>query len=517
MNKLHELLEASAAAYADKTAVTDPERDFSLTYSALQGLAEATQAHLSAAGVIAEDRVGICVSKSIASLGAVFGTLRADAAYVPVDATAPAERNAYIFTDCAVRAIVVEEKLAEGLRAELGAGWQSTGVELECLSAYGVPVVLLVAPTEGMRVFDDVDTSNLSYILYTSGSTGKPKGVMHTHASGLAFVDWCSEAFAPSSDDCFSSHAPFHFDLSILDIYVSLKHGAKLVLLGETLGKQPAKLASIIASEHITFWYSTPSILRLLVEYGQEQEHDFTGLRMVFFAGEVFAVKHLRAVMTMWPQPRYFNLYGPTETNVCTYYEVPAAFPADRTEPFPIGKDCSGDVGMVMDSEDREAPRGDEGELYVKGGSVMRGYWNLPERNAQAFYSDALGGQWHRTGDVVKIDQNGDYIYMGRRDRMVKRRGYRVELGEIESALYTHESINEVAVVAVPDQENGVQIRAFLDWSGETGPSLIAMKLYCSKKLPLYMIPDSFTALEALPKTSTGKVNFQELLGLCKA
>ncbi|MCC6489418.1 MAG: amino acid adenylation domain-containing protein [Candidatus Hydrogenedentes bacterium] len=512
MMKLHQFLEQSARKYSGKTAVVDAERGITATYGELQKQAESIQEQLAAAGVVEGDRIGICMPKSIASLAGLFGALRAGAAYVPVDCTAPAVRNALIFNDCAVRAILVAGHLAEGLCAELGNGRFRNAGELAFLAPYGVPAILLVAEPQTQTPFDGVDTSNLAYILYTSGSTGKPKGVMHTHASALAFIDWCSELFAPNADDCFSSHASFHFDLSILDIYVCIKHGGKLVLLGESLGKQPAKLAEVILSERITIWYSTPSILRLLSEYGQDAQHDRVALRVVFFAGEVFPVKHLRAVMAMWPKPRYFNLYGPTETNVCTYFEVPASFPAERTEPFPIGKDCSGDVCIVADERGLEVPRGGEGELFAKGGSVMRGYWNLPQRNAEAFFIDKNGGRWYKTGDVVKINSEGDYEYLGRRDRMVKRRGYRVELGEIEAALYTHESVSEAAVVATPDVENGVVIRAFLNWSGEKSPSLIAMKQFCSKKLPLYMIPDKFIPVGTLPKTSTEKVDYQKLL-----
>ena len=512
MKQLHQLLEQSAGAYPGKTAVVDPEREVSASYEQFQKLAEAMEVRLRAVGVVPGDRVGICMPKSIGSLTGIFGALRSNAAYVPVDSTAPAERNAYIFSDCAVRAIVVAEKLAEGLIAEFGATRLTNLGTLDFLEPYGVPAVLLAATPDPNQVFDDVDTTNLGYILYTSGSTGKPKGVMHTHATGLAFIDWCSAAFEPTSDDVFSSHAPFHFDLSILDIYVCIKHGGKLVLLGETLGKQASKLAAVIASEKITIWYSTPSILRLLVEFGQEVPHDYSSLRIIFFAGEVFPVKHLRAVMTMWPQPRYFNLYGPTETNVCTYYEVAGGIPEDRTEPFPIGIDCADDIGLVVDNDFKEVPRGGEGELIVKGGSVMVGYWNLPQRNADAFYVDAEGGKWYKTGDVVKIDENGDYEYIGRRDRMVKRRGYRVELGEIEAALYSHENVTEVAVVAIPDPENGVLIRAYLNWTGDKPPSLIAMKQFCSKKVPLYMIPDKFIAVDSLPKTSTAKLDYQKLL-----
>jgi acyl-coenzyme A synthetase/AMP-(fatty) acid ligase len=154
--------------------------------------------------------------------------------------------------------------------------------------------------------------------------------------------------------------------------------------------------------------------------------------------------------------------------------------------------------------------------LFVNGGSVMQGYWNLPERNERAFWIDSNAVKWHRTGDVVVESDDGVYLYHGRRDRMVKRRGYRVELGEIESALYRHESITEAAVIALPDEQNGVSIRAFHNWNGTTPPSLIGLKQFCSKNLPMYMIPDKFTALDALPKTSTDKIDYQRLKGLAR-
>lgn len=261
----------------------------------------------------------------------------------------------------------------------------------------------------------------------------------------------------------FSSHAPIHFDLSILDLYVSIKHGATLVLIDETTAKQPAQLAAFIAERRISIWYSAPSILSLMVEFGDMSPHDYTALRLALFAGEVFPVKYLRLLKQVWSGARYFNLYGPTETNVCTFYEIPGEVPETRSEPYPIGKACAHLKTLVLGDAGLPALPGEAGELLVRGASVMPGYWRLPERSAAAFYTDAAGDAWYKTGDLVREDESGDYLFLGRRDRMVKRRGYRIELGEIEAALYRHPSVVEAAVAA-EKAADGVSIRAFCIW-----------------------------------------------------
>ena len=351
--------------------------------------------------------------------------------------------------------------------------------------------------------------ADLAYILYTSGSTGIPKGVMLSQENATSFVDWCSSVFSPTEEDRFSSHAPFHFDLSILDIYVSLKHGASLHIVSEDLGKNPRELAEFIAERKLTVWYSTPSILSLLAQFGHLENLDCGSLRTVLFAGEVFPVKHLRAITQLWPRPRYYNLYGPTETNVCTYAEVPSVIPEDRTEPYPIGPACSHCTPLVLDPDLHEVASGEEGLLYMAGPSVFQGYWNRPKETAAAFI-ERDGRRWYCTGDVVREDPKEGFIYVGRRDRMVKRRGYRIELDDIEAALYRNKKLREVGVISSAAPGEDVKIIAYLV-GGEQKPGVIEMKMFCAQNLQAYMNPDQFVFLESLPRTSTNKVDYQAL------
>ena len=511
---LHELFTRAALLYPDRSAVEEPGRG-GVTYGELAALSDRVRDRLVSLGVKPGDRVGLYMRKSIDAVASIFGILKTGAAYTPVDPGAPAARNAYILNNCAVKVVIVEERFATKLSGELsGFG---TLPEFLVLSGTGGGESLSEALDRETGRGSTPTTSfvsaaaDLAYILYTSGSTGKPKGVMLSHENAISFVDWCSEVFHPRTGDRFSSHAPFHFDLSILDIYVPLKHGATLVLIPEDIGKDPPRLAQLIAEQQISVWYSAPSILSLLAQFGNLRSHDYSALRLVLFAGEVFPVKHLRALKALWSRPGYYNLYGPTETNVCTFYEIPVSIPEDRTVPFPIGKTCAHLRSKVVDDSGHEVAAGAEGELCISGRGVMQGYWSLSQQNASVFLVDGAGVRWYRTGDLVVEANDGNYTYLGRRDRMVKRRGYRVELGEIEAALYRHSSVKEAAVVAVPDSDSDTKIKAFLSCRDAKHPSLIEIKRFCAEHLPLYMIPDIFDWHETLPKTSTDKIDYQRL------
>lgn len=501
----------SAARHASRVAIENPAGG-SITYGELDELSNAVRDRLAKLGVRTGDRVGTYLRKSIDGVASFFGIAKRGAAYVPVDPLAPPVRNAFIFTDCAVAAVIVEKRFEAGLRdaiVALGAPVPpfvvvddaGDGSTLRAaVRAHGDPVVASV----------ESGPDDLAYVLYTSGSTGKPKGVTITNENATSFVQWCTETFEPTKDDRFSSHAPFHFDLSILDIYVSLRAGATLVLVNEDVGKEPVGLAKLISERRITIWYSAPSILALLAQYGKLATLDYSKLRTVLFAGEVFPVVHLRSLKKQWVGPRYYNLYGPTETNVCTYHEIPEVVPDDRTDPYPIGKTCSHLVDRVVDPEGREVPSG-EGELCIAGPAVTPGYWNLPEQTRAAFLDTDDGRKWYRTGDLVVREAGRVYRYVGRKDRMIKKRGYRVELGEIEACLYRHPQVREAAVIALPDEQLGMRVRAHVSSRDDQKISLIQLKSFCSTHLPLYMIPDEVRFHPALPKTSTDKIDYQAI------
>ncbi len=510
-------LEASASRFPERQAAVDPDGT-ALTYFQLNDRANRVAAFLLDHGVCAGDRVGLVLPKNIHALTVLFGVMKAGAAYVPVDWSSPADRIRTILTDCQVSAVFVDHRrldVSDVSQTVVVLANKAGENKLTPDSKFFAWETVLAhdphSPDVAARQSDD-----LAYILYTSGSTGIPKGVMLSHRNAVSYVDWCTEIFQPTENDRFSSHAPFHFDLSILDIYVPIKHGARVDLIPDELGKNPRELASLIATNKITVWYSTPAILSLLAEFGQLNKFDYSALRIVLFAGEVFPVKQLRKLTEKWPSPAYYNLYGPTETNVCTYAPIPLPIPESRNEPYPIGWACSHCEALVLDPDNQPVNRGDEGLLYIAGPSVFSGYWARPNETA-AVFQERDGVRWYNTGDVVREDPTDGFIYVGRRDRMVKRRGYRIELGEIESALYRHPAILEAAVISSPHAELGVRIVCYIAAPESSRPSIVEMRSFCNSQLPAYMNPDMFIFVDALPRTSTNKISYQSLIQMFKS
>ena len=515
---LHQLIRTRAATSPDAIAVED--RDRSITYAELEESSNRLAHALISLGVERGDRVGFYLDKSLESVIAIYGIMKTGAAYVPFDPQAPVARLAVIARDAGIRCLVTgAEKEAHWPRLIAGAPRIGSIVVLnQSLGTLDAPYAVSLVGRDYVDRFSSSPPDvrqvhlDLAYILYTSGSTGEPKGVMLSHLNALTFVDWCVDEFAISSDDRLSSHAPFHFDLSVLDLFAAARAGATVVLVPPETSVFPVEVRRFIGSKGITVWYSVPSILSMVTVRGGLKGGEFPSLRTILFAGEVFPTKYLRLLMDLLPHVRFCNLYGPTETNVCTWYEVPA-LPPTQTQPIPIGKPIPNVECYVVDEDgDRVAP-GEVGELWVRGSTVMEGYWGDPERTARGLVTNRFAGPLndllYRTGDLAKEDEDGNYRLLGRRDAQVKSRGYRIELGDVEAALYAHPDIIECAVVAIPDELITNRLKAFVVMQGEPDPK--ALTRHVAERLPSYMVPDSFEFMDGLPKTSTGKVERRAL------
>ena len=513
---LWQYLQDSAGRYPDRPALA--WKGESLSYRELDEQSTRVANVLTRSGIGRGARVGLYLPKSPRAVAAILGVLKSGAAYVPIDPSAPPLRAAYILQNCAVAGLVTTGRKLSGfrdcasdlrcIRTLLLADDGPENVTLPSAEAHGWDA-LAALPSERRLAEPGIETDP-AYILYTSGSTGNPKGVILSHRNALAFVEWGADTFAVSHEDRLSNHAPFHFDLSVFDLYVALRAGACMSIVPDAIAPFPMELARWIDVERITVWYSVPSALTRLLLHGDLDRFGYGTLRTVLFAGEVFPVKYLRALMRRLPRTEFFNLYGPTETNVCTYYKVPD-LPDDRTEDIPIGAACANTEVFAVDDADRLVPPGETGELLVKGPTVMMGYWSLPDRTDQVLVKNPLQPAYHefvyRTGDSVRVGDDGQYLYVGRKDNMVKSRGYRIELGEIEQTLYLHEHVKEAVVLALPDDEVGSRLSAVVVLHDGHATTRTELQAFCATRLPKYMVPEEFAFKDELPRTSTGKAD----------
>jgi amino acid adenylation domain-containing protein len=519
---LQRLLTEAAARRPQRPAVASD--GCLLTYQELDRLSNKVARALLRLGVAPGDRVGILAPKSAAAVLGIYGALKAGACYVPLDPKAPTGRLSHIVQNSGATVLVTDEARASRAVALAGAGPGSPRVvvsapgrpepaEAACVPAQDAAVVpwTAVAGESGEPLAEErVIETDLAYILYTSGSTGTPKGVMISHRNSLTFVDWAAAAAGLGEQDRVCSPAPLHFDLSVFDIFATCRAAACLTVLPEGAATFPVSIVRWLEAERISVWYSVPSVLTLLACYGSVQQFDLSDLRVVIFAGEVFPPKHLARLMAELPHPRYLNWYGPTETNVCTAFEVPAGWADAR--PAPIGKACANTEVFAVTSEGRRVSQpGEEGELYVRGPSLMRGYWGQPAKTSEALVQNPFRAEYdelvYRTGDLVTLELAGNYAYLGRRDGMVKIRGYRVELGEVEATLYRHPAIREAAVLPVPDELLGSRLWAVVTAEGAGNLTRENVLDHCRQWLPGYMVPDIVEFREEMPRTSTGKVD----------
>lgn len=496
------IFQRTVKAFRTCPAVAGPNR--TVSYAELDAMSGDIAASLRKTGVRPGDRVGIFRRKSIETVACIYGVLKAECAYVPIDSKMGIDRLAAVLSDAGLAALIIEPSLM---------------LKFQELIAKGLTPGLTNAVSYGEILRFSHSSENpgadgsLAYILYTSGSTGVPKGVPHTHESALAFVSWATAEFALSCNDRLSCHAPFHFDLTTFDLFSAAMAGASVVLVPDQLVMFPGHVASLIEKERITVWYSVPFALIQLLERGNLGSRHLA-LREVIFAGERFPPVQLRRLAATLPDVKLTNLFGPTETNVCTYHRLS---PDDLSsgEFCPIGTPCPYASVVVINADGNQAGPGEIGELLVGGSSLMTGYLNRPELNQRVFVSRPVSRRverFFRTGDLVTAPADGPLRFHGRIDRQVKVRGFRIELDEIESALANCAGVVAAAAWVNSDSNGFTEVRAAVAVgpasANLTGDGLIVQ---VRNSLAQAAVPAQVLVLSDLPRSVNGKVDYAAL------
>lgn len=465
-------------------------------------------------------RVAINTHKSIDAILLMMACLCAGMTYVPIDPASPMARRRFILKDCAAQAMAVDESTASQ--------WQQESDLLDLVVTLGplpgpharyhlpltVPLDEQSASARPLTKPSLPDADDYAYILYTSGSTGQPKGVCITHQNAAAFVAWAKTYFDLCVGDRVALHSALHFDLSVFDLYVSFAQGATVCPLSEKATLFPEAVFRFMREEAITVLYVVPSALIALLQRSSLATQGLPFLRLLLYAGEEFPSAALGQLMRLTPNTNVYNLYGPIETNVITVCAVDLSM--TELPHIPLGSALP-HVNLFLIDERGEVieAAGVEGEIAVSGTSVFPGYLNQPARTAASCLQLSIKEHtWtcYRTGDFAAWDLMGILHFHGRRDDLIKTRGFRVELGDVEATLMTHPSIARAVVVARPHSTYTHVLSAFVVLKPASVLGRDELIRWCRDTLPGYMLPSEFFFRERLPETSTGKVAKRQLI-----
>jgi L-proline---[L-prolyl-carrier protein] ligase len=472
--------------------------------------------------VTSEQCIGIYMGKCFESILSMYGVMMSGSAYVPLDIKNPKTRIQHIVNECTICTFITTTEYIDQLTSILSDYSNEINIVIltdkilsseSCSLNYITLDPLNVNNTDLSKINNiNIDSSNLASVMYTSGSSGTPKGVMMTHASVMTFIKWVHDYFNLNSNDRCASHAPLHFDLSLLDIFSSHCIGATVVLIPDAIAGNPKYLAHQISRQKITIWQSVPSVLVMLLKYGNLNIHTYSNLRHVLFAGERMSTKNLKNISCHFNMANFHNIYGSTETNDTFIYSIDAkdnCYP----DPLPIGKPLpyvDYKIKNINKKFDSELP---EGELLVRTQTIMRGYKKNKHPRTSTDKITDRSQEYYPTGDLVKKLNDGNLLFCGRTDDIIKSSGFRINMLEIENILQGNVNISDVAVIPIPDDEIGNKIIAIVSACELSIVSAIELKVYCAQRLPKYAIPHIFEInTNPLPKTSSGKTNKQILI-----
>ena len=481
------LFDANVRSRPDDVAVVHGDEVF--TYAEFDRCVDAVASALTRRGVTVDSRVGVSMRRSARMVAALYGVLRAGAAYVPLDPDQPVARTGYILD--VTRPVVVitdDESLLH------------SAVPFSSLSAdYGVNI----EPAHS----DTTDGAHLAYVLFTSGSTGRPKGVAVTHAAVVNQMAWMIDVFGLSDNDVVLQKTPFTFDVSVWELFCALACGGRLVIADPDGHRDPRYLLDVIERYGVSATSFVPSMLAM---FDADPGAATSTVRHLFVAGEAFSFAAAKRARTRFPAAEIHNLYGPTEFTVHATWHTAAAdfsltqFTDAMVGDLPIGLPVRNTAAYVLDGRLHPVPIGVAGELYLGGVQSARGYFGRPDLTAGRFVADPFGasGRLYRTGDLVRWDDAGKMHFLGRTDFMVKLRGQRIELGEIEASLSEVPAVRHSVVLVREDR-----LVAYVVPRGGSSLDVDGTRDWLKTVLPAYMVPSAIVVLDVLPVNASGKLD----------
>ncbi|MCP5339967.1 MAG: amino acid adenylation domain-containing protein [Sinobacteraceae bacterium] len=488
---MHELFEAQVRRAPQAIALVFG--DESLTYGELEARANRLAQHLRGLGVGRGVLVGIWLERSVEMVVAMLGTLKAGAAYVPLDPAFPPDRIDFMMDDAALAVVLTQERLAATL---------SEGA-LKVVRMDADAAVIARESAESLPPASGPD--DLAYVIYTSGSTGRPKGVMIEHRAVVNFLTSMHREPGIGPEDRFVAVTTLSFDIAGLELHGPLTVGGTVVLAPRATALDGMALASLLDRSEATLLQATPATWRLLLESGWKGR---PGLKMLC-GGEGLPRDLAERLLGLGGE--LWNMYGPTETTIwSTLWRVTEA---SRT--VPIGVPIANTQVYVLESSGQPAPIGVAGELCIGGDGLARGYLNRAELTAEKFVTLDLPivgrKRVYRTGDLVRWLADGRLEFIGRRDHQVKLRGFRIELGEIEAVLATLPGVKETVVQVREDTPGDQRLVAYIVTVDGSESDVEAVRASLRSHLPEYMVPNQFVMLAALPLTPNGKVDRKAL------